>query len=320
MIVVPIRGDLAELRRWLLQHTYAMDHGHCWKRPVRGPLGNLSVRDLNSPETQRRVCVKWSFIKTHYANYPRTIAGGADLRFRVTLAVHRTANGGRIMPYDYQHAVASMIYDRLIRADSSFKDLHDHGGFKFFTFSQLEIPRRRSLPEGLQILCNDAYLWFSSVEAKLVRVLAGQLLREPEVTIRGVRMRAVRVDLLPSVSFDEGVANFVTMSPVLLRTKRDTENGVKTWDLSPEEEEFASALVRNLRRKFEEYHHRSPSGDISVESIPRFRRKRIMIQDTSHRAYLMDITLRGDPELLSFAYDCGLGEKNSMGFGMVRRG
>ncbi|MHA1734963.1 MAG: CRISPR-associated endoribonuclease Cas6 [Candidatus Thorarchaeota archaeon] len=242
------------------------------------------------------------------------------MRFRVTLAVHRRANGGYILPYDYQHAVASMFYDRLIRADSSFKDLHDQVGFKFFTFSQLEIPRRRSLPEGLQILSNDAYLWFSSVEPKLVRVLAGQLLREPDVVIRGVKLRAVRVDLLPSVSFDGGTASFVTMSPVLLRTKRDTDDGIKTWDLSPEEKEFEDALTRNLVRKFKEFHGRPPSGEISVESIPRFRRKRIMIQDTSHRAYLMDIQLRGDPELLSFAYDCGLGEKNSMGFGMVRRG
>ncbi|MGI6465612.1 MAG: CRISPR-associated endoribonuclease Cas6 [Methanobacterium sp.] len=27
--------------------------------------------------------------------------------------------------------------------------------------------------------------------------------------------------------------------------------------------------------------------------------------------------MKADPRLVEFAYDCGLGEKNSMGFGMV---
>jgi len=27
--------------------------------------------------------------------------------------------------------------------------------------------------------------------------------------------------------------------------------------------------------------------------------------------------MEADPQLVKFAYDCGLGEKNSMGFGMV---
>jgi len=27
--------------------------------------------------------------------------------------------------------------------------------------------------------------------------------------------------------------------------------------------------------------------------------------------------MKADPRLIEFAYDCGLGEKNSMGFGMV---
>ncbi|WP_425331556.1 CRISPR-associated endoribonuclease Cas6 [Methanobrevibacter oralis] len=46
------------------------------------------------------------------------------------------------------------------------------------------------------------------------------------------------------------------------------------------------------------------------------KRKRISIekgpQTTYHRAYVMDIILEGDLELIKFAYDCGLGEKNSI--------
>lgn len=33
---------------------------------------------------------------------------------------------------------------------------------------------------------------------------------------------------------------------------------------------------------------------------------------------MMDLILGGDLDLIEFAYDVGIGEKNSMGFGMVK--
>ena len=52
------------------------------------------------------------------------------------------------------------------------------------------------------------------------------------------------------------------------------------------------------------------------------KRKRIAIdtheKTTYHRAYMMDLILEGDIDLINFAYDVGLGEKNSMGFGMIK--
>ena len=49
--------------------------------------------------------------------------------------------------------------------------------------------------------------------------------------------------------------------------------------------------------------------------------KRITIdkgdEQTFHRAFLMDLVLEGDLDLIKFAYDAGLGEKSGLGFGMV---
>ncbi|MGN0140234.1 CRISPR-associated endoribonuclease Cas6 [Methanobrevibacter smithii] len=53
-----------------------------------------------------------------------------------------------------------------------------------------------------------------------------------------------------------------------------------------------------------------------------FNIKRISINKgnatTHHRAYMMDLILEGDLDLIEFAYDVGIGEKNSMGFGMIK--
>ena len=52
------------------------------------------------------------------------------------------------------------------------------------------------------------------------------------------------------------------------------------------------------------------------------KRKRISVpkgdNTTHHRAYMMDLILEGDADLIEFAYDVGIGEKNSMGFGMIK--
>ena len=51
------------------------------------------------------------------------------------------------------------------------------------------------------------------------------------------------------------------------------------------------------------------------------KRKRITVFKDGirifNRGYMMDLILEGDVDLLKFAYDCGLGEKNSMGFGLI---
>jgi CRISPR-associated endoribonuclease Cas6 len=51
------------------------------------------------------------------------------------------------------------------------------------------------------------------------------------------------------------------------------------------------------------------------------KRKRITVFKDGNRifnrGYMMDLILEGDADFLKFAYDCGLGEKNSMGFGLI---
>ncbi len=45
--------------------------------------------------------------------------------------------------------------------------------------------------------------------------------------------------------------------------------------------------------------------------------ERIKISEGYRRCNLMSLRIQASPELLKFAYDAGLGEKNAMGFGCV---
>ncbi len=243
---------------------------------------------------------------------------GFDLRFRVTLVPWRGTTEIPVIRYDYQHSMSSMLYNMLIDVDEKYKDFHDSKDYKFFTFSRLEIPRRRALKDGLAILCDDTYLWVSSPSSSIVRDLAGAFATVDAVKIAGLGFAIAGIaSLSPFVPRE--TETFRTISPVIVRTTIQTNGKTKTWDLSPEDPGFVSKLLENLCRKYEAFYEHSPQGTIEEVQISYDKQQRIQILDTFHRAHLMNITMRGDPELIKFAYDCGLGEKNSMGFGMLQR-
>lgn len=238
----------------------------------------------------------------------------------MTLAPYPVANRKRpVLDYNYQYSVTALIYDTLITTDDKYKKLHNSKEFKFFSFSRLEIPERRAQKEGLEILCNDAYLWLTSVDDQLIHTLAGQLLQKGDVHIGGVDFRIVNVLLLDSFEPKENREVFRTMSPIILRTTEGQNGDSRTIDLAPDDERFSRNLIANLTRKFEMFYDQTPSEEIEVVSMTNTKQKRLRIMGTYHRAHHMDIELKGPPELLEFAYECGLGEKNSMGFGMIER-
>ncbi len=240
------------------------------------------------------------------------------LRFRVTLVPWKSATEIPILRYDYQHSMSAMLYSTLIEADEKFRRLHDSKDYKYFTFSRLEIPRRKALKDGIAILCNDAYLWFSSPDARLVRSLVGAFATTQAVKIGGLGF-AIAGIASTSPFYARDTESFRTISPIIVRTVIDENESTKTWDLSPEDDAFKQKLIENLYRKYESFHGHQPEGTIKEINITHSKQQRIQILDTFHRAHLMIIELHGDPELIKFAYDCGLGEKNSMGFGMLQQ-
>jgi len=128
-----------------------------------------------------------------------------------------------------------------------------------------------------------------------------------------------QVELLKQPTFKKQM-KMKTMSPVVARIKRDDG---KIRDLNPGDLRFYTALQQNLIKKYNSFYG-NYDGDEYVKIVPEMnsvKRKRITIDkngsQTHHRAYLMHFEMEADPELVKFAYDTGLGEKNSMGFGMV---
>jgi len=174
---------------------------------------------------------------------------------------------------------------------------------------------------GKGIVALDGKLNFliSSPHNYLIQSMVEGYLDESEVIFKGNKLMVEQVELLKQPTFTKNM-NFKTMSPVVARIKR--EDG-KVRDLNPGDLRFYTALQQNLLRKYNSFYD-TYDGDEYVKIVPdvdSVKRKRITIEkngnQTYHRAYLMRFGMEADPQLVKFAYDCGLGEKNSMGFGMV---
>jgi len=233
----------------------------------------------------------------------------------VRLRIDLTPRGKCVLPFNHQYQLASAIYQKMHGADEEYtEDLHMSTGFKFFNFSWIYVPQRRVLEEG--IVCEgDGYLYCSSPSRALMDTLAEGLAKEPVLRIESAQFEVKGVETMPEVRIRSRV-KFRTLSPILLRSVQEGEDGLKTIDLSPKEPLFYTNLVSNLQKKYEAYTGRR--GRVGVVGVDKVKPKRIRIRNTYNRAYMMDITLKGNPDMLKCAYDMGLGEKNSMGFGMVR--
>ncbi|MDI6723496.1 MAG: CRISPR-associated endoribonuclease Cas6 [Methanobacterium sp.] len=196
--------------------------------------------------------------------------------------------------------------------------LHFSRDFKFFTFSQIYAPDWRRTKNG--IISRDGKLEFyvSSPNDDLIKSLVEGHLENSEVNFKGDKLLVEQIELLKKPMFKENM-KMKTMSPVMARIKREVDGKLNIWDLGPGDERFYESVQKNLINKYVSFYG-DFDGDRWVKIRPDMKtakRRRIEVKGNYHRGYMMDFEIEADQRLLEFAYDCGLGEKNSMGFGMV---
>ncbi|WP_019267514.1 CRISPR-associated endoribonuclease Cas6 [Methanobrevibacter smithii] len=225
------------------------------------------------------------------------------------------------VPFNYNHILSAIIYNKI--ADLNFaNELHSSKSFKFFTFSQIYIPKRRIVKDG--IIAKDGVISFyiSSPNDFLIKSLVDGFLEDLEISFQNQKLTIQKIEALKTPEFSSK-SEFKTLAPIIVRTKKEIDGELKIWDLAPSDKFFKS-LENNLIKKYIKFNNLTKTDKkINIYSDMNFvKRKRISINKdnatTHHRAYMMDLILEGDLDLIEFAYDVGIGEKNSMGFGMVK--
>lgn len=225
------------------------------------------------------------------------------------------------VPFNYNHILSAIIYNKI--ADLNFaNELHSSKSFKFFTFSQIYIPKRRIVKDGIIAKNGVISFYISSPNDFLIKSLVDGFLEDSEISFQNQKLTIQKIEALKTPEFSSK-SEFKTLAPIIVRTKKEIDGELKIWDLAPSDKFFKS-LENNLIKKYIKFNNLTKTDKkINIYSDMNFvKRKRISINKgnatTHHRAYMMDLILEGDRDLIEFAYDVGIGEKNSMGFGMVK--
>jgi len=107
------------------------------------------------------------------------------------------------------------------------------------------------------------------------------------------------------------------LTPVTVYTTLFSKSGKKkTYYYSPFESEFAELITKNLFKKYEAFYKKHPRGSFSIKPAGGLREKILKYKNFIIKGWIGKFEIKGTPKLLYFAYDAGLGAKNSQGFGM----
>lgn len=254
------------------------------------------------------------------------------MRFKLTLQIN-SVDGKTEIPINYQYPLQCAVYNILSKSDVEFTThLHDHGYqynggkvHKLFAFSNLIVPHPGiaidKQRERLIIKPDMVYLYISFQPEKdtqhfIQGVFAQQSFRiydrlsELEFIIREVQV------MQPLEYSPECVFN--TISPVCISLRND--RGLMDY-LHPEHPLYETGILTGLLSRYRTITGKEYEGEA-------YCRLKVLSEPKSTLVNIKGIRVRGfrykfkidlPKPLMQIAWESGLGEKGSMGFGMIEK-
>lgn len=238
---------------------------------------------------------------------------------------------GASIPVNHQEFLTAAVYALLETSDADYaRFLHDEGykvgdgpkAFKFFTFSGLRSNRRRVEGDTLRLAPGPVeWLLGSPVDDFLTHAATG-LLSAGALRVGNTLFPITEVQTLPAPALAE-TTEFRCLTPIVAALP--LENGGTRYLRPSDGDEFSEAVRRNLRRKFETLFGHPPSDDRLaltfdpdyLDRDPRGGTKLITYKGIRIVGAFCPFTATGSLALMQALWDCGAGEKNAAGFGMV---
>lgn len=239
------------------------------------------------------------------------------------------------IPLNYQYLLSAVIYKLIEASSKEFADwLHEIGyrngkgkPYKMFTFSKLFTNQIDTtyLEKGILKSNGEVYLFFASpVDDKIVLNFIQGAMKIGTIKLAGVGFSETEfnissINILPSNYVNENI-NYQTISPICVS---NINNG-KVEYIFPDNENIEIKLENNLKEKYKILHNKEFESNLKIKIIDKtkFKKKVILIKEnTQHqgriKAFETHISIETNYEMHKFVQECGLGERNSMGFGMI---
>jgi CRISPR-associated endoribonuclease Cas6 len=226
------------------------------------------------------------------------------------------------IPIHYNYLLQSFIYKSL--SASVATKLHNKGykyekrKFKLFTFSKIFCDSLCKKKEYFSVTC-PFYFYFSSADENITKNLALNLLKNDIGYLQSNKIKVVSVEFCSSPQFTKAVT-IKLISPITIYSTFKKEDGTKkTYFYNPMEKEFVKLLKSNSLKKYELVNGSKYTGNFNIEPL-KFSIKRnfhiLKYKGTVIHGYSGIYKLEAEEDMIKTLYLCGLGSKNSQGFGM----
>ena len=235
------------------------------------------------------------------------------MRIRIVLALENIA-----LPIDYHSSLVGVIYNMLPINDET-KNLHNNGEilnkrkYKLFTFSELYGPSTY-IEKTKQLLFsgNGCFDVTSFKEEMLINILS-YLENNKTIMLKNNIIKVVKYDILNDTLDTKKEKTYYTVSPITIYKTIEKKN----YFYKPTDEEFKEKIINNLASKYYLCYKKN-MPELEITSFDRIKRKIVKFRKTSYEAYHLTISFsKLTSEIQNVIMTCGLGPKNSLGFGMV---
>jgi CRISPR-associated endoribonuclease Cas6 len=261
------------------------------------------------------------------------------MRLRLTL---RSLHSQSVIPIDYQYYLSSAIYRWIEISSPDFsKFLHDTGYstetlnrcFKHFCFSRLFIQNSRVV--GSAIYLNGGSIhWLISmpIQEALHHLVIGLFEKQKFFIDRKENEFCIeQVEALPDPIWERQM-KFKTLSPITVSIMQERNGKLLPRYLKADDPKLSESLRKNLLHRYESLYKELPNDTelkctMDEEYIVRcggvdkvsklVTIKKGLPQESKVRGFLCPVALEGSIDLIRLAYASGLGEKGSVGFGMM---
>jgi len=234
-------------------------------------------------------------------------------------------NGGEyIIPWSYNYFLASLIYHLLEKYNPKYSFLiHSRGWgyrnkrFKLFTFSPL-FPKKIFLKKEHLIMIGPLTFILSSPDSVFIEIMENAFRREKVLRFLKYRLPVLKTKVF-EVEDIERELMVKTLSPLVVSKRKKRGDKIYSIYLSPDSELFEKRLKEIILEKFECFTGEKPlETDIDIKCLSSSS-KLFSIKNIKVKGYKGVFLIKSDVEIMRFLIDSGLGEKTSMGFGMVEK-
>ncbi|TAL66717.1 MAG: CRISPR-associated endoribonuclease Cas6 [Bacteroidetes bacterium] len=239
------------------------------------------------------------------------------------------------LPINYLYPLSAVVYKIFATGSESIaKWLHEKGfsdksgrNLKLFNFSNLVFGKYQINPDFIRCMGSCSFIFSSPIETELIQTFINGIINLQSFQIGNKKyqseFRISGIQLEKPPQFDDEQI-FKTKSPISVSTIIEIKGEKKIYYYRPEDSGFTEAIQKNLIKKYEMIYQKTYNGTIEV-SIPKgatpksklITIKEGSIEETKIKAFLTTISIKAEPDIMKTAYYCGLGERNSLGFGML---